>query len=85
MVLEARAVSRATVIVTSRGAPNDGNCRLTLPVIKGRCARGALPHTFIIGAFKSLKENSVRMKHIYNDSGVLLTARIARIIQNPRQ
>ena len=23
---------------------NDGNCRLTMPVGKGRCARDALPH-----------------------------------------
>ena len=31
---------------------HDGNCRLTIPVIKGRCAREALPHVFNIGVFK---------------------------------
>ena len=31
---------------------NDGNCRLTMPVGKGRCARDALPHAFHIGVFK---------------------------------
>ena len=51
-VLEARAVSRAPAIVTSRGAP----CRLTIPVVKGRCAREALPHAFNIGVFKHGKE-----------------------------
>ena len=33
----------------------DRNCRLTLPVAKGRCARGVLPHTFNIDVFKSSK------------------------------
>ena len=31
---------------------NDGNCRLTIPVVKGRCAREALSHAFNIGVFK---------------------------------
>ena len=48
-VLEARAVSRAPPFVTSR---NDGNCRLTMPVGKGRCARDALPHAFHIAVFE---------------------------------
>ena len=30
---------------------NDGNCRLTIPVIKGRCARDALPQAFHIAMF----------------------------------
>ena len=28
---------------------NDWNCRLIIPVVKGRCAREALPHAFNIG------------------------------------
>ena len=28
---------------------NDRNCRLTIPVVRGRCARDALPHAFHIG------------------------------------
>ena len=38
MVLEARAVSRVTPIVTSRGPLNDGNHRLTMPVVRRHCA-----------------------------------------------
>ena len=34
---------------------NDGNCRLTIPVVKGRCARDALPHAFHIGVSKFIK------------------------------
>ena len=67
-VLEARAVSRAPPIVTSRGALNDGNCRLTIPVVKGRCAREALPHVFNIGVFKYGKRNPTTIKQIYNES-----------------
>ena len=32
---------------------NDGNCRLTMPVGNGRCARDALLHIFEIGVFKT--------------------------------
>ena len=67
-VLEARAVSRAPPIVTSRGAPNDGNCRLTIPVVKGRCAREALPHALNIGVFEYGKSNPTSIKHIYDES-----------------
>ena len=28
---------------------NDGNCRLTIPVVKGRCTRDTLPHAVHIG------------------------------------
>ena len=38
---------------------NDGNCRLTIHVIKGRCIRGALPHAFNIGIFKYGKSNPI--------------------------
>ena len=31
---------------------NDGNCRLTIPVVKGRCAHEALPRAFNISVFK---------------------------------
>ena len=47
---------------------NDGNCRLTIPVVKGRCAREALPHAFNIGVFKYGKRNPTTIKHIYNES-----------------
>ena len=51
-MLEATAVSRASPIVMSRGTLNDGKRRLALPVVWGRCAHDALPHTFDIGVFK---------------------------------
>ena len=34
---------------------NNGNCRLTMPVDKGRCACDALPHTFDTCVFKTVK------------------------------
>ena len=43
---------------------NNGNCRLTTPVVKGRCARDAEPYTFNFGVFKSGKKNSITLKHI---------------------
>ena len=52
---------------------NDGNCRLTIPVVKGRCAREALPHAFNIGVFKYGKSNPTTIKHIYNESTNLRT------------
>ena len=45
-------MSHATPTVTSHGALNDGNCHLTIPVNRGRCAHDALFHTFIISIFK---------------------------------
>ena len=47
---------------------NDGNCRLTIPVVKGRCARDALPHAFHIGVLKFVKAISTTMKLIYEKS-----------------
>ena len=47
---------------------NDGNCRLTIPVGKGRCARDALPHAFHIGVFKFVFTISTTIKHIDNGS-----------------
>ena len=41
---------------------NDGNCRLTIPVVKGRCARDALPHAFHIGVFELVKTISTAKK-----------------------
>ena len=46
---------------------NDGNCRLTIPFIKGRCAHGALPHVFHNGMFKFVKTISTTIKHIYKE------------------
>ena len=54
MWLKARAISRATPIVTCRGAP----C----------CACDAQPHILNIGMFKSGKKYSTAIKHIYNES-----------------
>ena len=42
---------------------NDGNCRLTMPVGKGRCARDALPHAFHISVFKIVFTISTAIKH----------------------
>ena len=47
---------------------NDGNCRLTIPIVKGSCAHEALPHAFNIGVFKCGKSNPTTIKHIYNES-----------------
>ena len=44
---------------------NDGNCCLTIPVAKGRCARDALPHAFHIGVFKFVEIISTTINHIY--------------------
>ena len=74
-MLEVRAVSRATPIITSRGALDDRNCRLTIPVVKGRCARDALPHAFHIGVFKVVKTISTTMKHIYKESSNMIEGR----------
>ena len=47
---------------------DDGNCRLTIPVVKGRCAREALPHAYNIGIFKYGKSYSTTIKYIYIES-----------------
>ena len=49
----------------------DGNCRLTIPDVKGRCARERVPDAFDIGVFKYYKNNPTIIKHIYNESGNL--------------
>ena len=46
---------------------NVKTCRLTMPVVKGRCPRDALPHIFDIGVFKCGKA-ILPLKHIYNES-----------------
>ena len=51
---------------------DDGNCRLTIPVVKGRCAREALPHAFNIGVFKYGKRNPTTIKHITTTLGTLM-------------
>ena len=51
---------------------NDGNCRLTMPVGKGRCARDALPHAFHIGVFKFVFTISTAIKHIYKESAHII-------------
>ena len=71
-MLEAWTVSHATPIVTSRGALDDGNCHLTMPAVKGHCTHDALPDTFNIDMFKSIKRNSTTTKHIYNKSANII-------------
>ena len=51
---------------------NDGNCRLTIPVVKGRCAREALPHSFNIGVFKFVLTISPAIKHINKESANII-------------
>ena len=67
-MLEARAASRATPIFTSRGALNDLNCRLTMPVVKGCGARDLLLEITKIWVFKCSKRNSATLKHLYRGS-----------------
>ena len=67
-VLEARAVYALPPLLRHVVPLNDGNCRLTIPVVKGRCARDALPHAFDIGVFKYSKSNPSTIKHINNES-----------------
>ena len=51
---------------------NDGNCRLTIPVVKGRCTRDALPQAFHIGVFKFVKTISTAIEHIYKESANMI-------------
>ena len=67
-MLQARAVSDASSIVTSRGPPYQGNCRLTIPVVEGCCARDTPPHSFNIDMFETIKNNSTIIKHTDNES-----------------
>ena len=50
----------------------DGNCRLTMPIVKGHCARYTVPRTFDISVLNSGKNNSTTIKHIYNESANLI-------------
>ena len=36
------------------------------PIVMSRCARDALPHTYNIGVFKTVENNSTMIKHINN-------------------
>ena len=51
---------------------NDVNCRLTIPVVKGRCAHDALHHTLHIGVFKFVETISTTIKHIYKESANII-------------
>ena len=66
MVLEARAVSRATPIVTSRGATWR---RKLLPHNvrrQGTLRSWRATHNFDIGVLKTFQNNHTTIKHIYN-------------------
>ena len=43
---------------------NTRNCRLTMPVVKRRCARDALPHTSNTNGFKSFKKIYHKITHL---------------------
>ena len=47
---------------------NDGDCRLTIPVVKRHCAREVLAQAFDIGVFRYGKSNPATIKHINNES-----------------
>ena len=51
---------------------NDGNCRLTMPVGKGRCARDALPHAFHIGVFEFVFYDFDRNKTYLHESAYII-------------
>ena len=70
--VEARAISRATPIVTSRGTLSDGKLLSHNAVVKGRCARDAIPWTFHIEVFKCDQDNSDTITRIGDDSVELL-------------
>ena len=53
----------------------DGNCRLTIPVVKGRGARDTLPHAFHIGVLNSLKMISTAIYYIYKESANIIEGR----------
>ena len=47
---------------------NEGNSRLTMPVLKGRGERAPLPEITMIFVFRCGKRNSTIMKHVNNES-----------------
>ena len=84
MVLEARAVRLLLPLLRHVVPLNDENWRLKMPVGKGRCARDALPHTFDIGVFKTIKNNSTMIKHIYNQSENIIEGhKVSRLLLPP--
>ena len=50
----------------------DGNCRLTMPVGKGRRARDALHHAFHIDVLKFVFTIYTSRKHIYKGSANII-------------
>ena len=67
-VLEARFVSHATPLLCQRMHINEGNSRLTMPVLKGRGERAPLPEITMVFVFRCSKRNSTIMKHVNNES-----------------
>ena len=61
-----RTGGKIHVIIHNVVPLNNGNCRLTIHMVKGRFAREALPHAFNIGLFKYSNRNPTTIKHIYN-------------------
>ena len=47
---------------------NDGNCHLTMLVVKGFCAHDPLLYTFNIGVFNCHKSHTTAIKPVYNES-----------------
>ena len=70
--VEARAISRATLIVTSRAPLSDGKLLSHNAVVKERCARDAILWTFHIEVSKCGQDNSDTITRIGDDSVELL-------------
>ena len=62
---------------------NDGNCRLTIPVVKGCCARDALLHAFHIGMFKFVETISTAIKIYLKESANIIEGCIQMLFLTP--
>ena len=51
---------------------NDGNCHLSMLVVKGRWSRDVIPHTFNIGMFKSFENKSTTIKNVFDESANII-------------
>ena len=51
---------------------NHGNCGFTVPVRQGSCVRDPLLFTFNTGVFESGKNNTITIRHIYDEFAGLI-------------
>ena len=70
--VEARAISRATLLLRHVAPLSDGKLLSHNAVVKGRCARDVIPWTFHIELFKCDQDNSYTITRIGDDSVELL-------------